>query len=325
LAFCGCPLTPHPAVCYCLNSRIMDSIDTIRLDRINMDDRRFSISYPMESLLLLTSIAKVGIVQPVLVMGGPVFTVVTGFRRIEAAVRLGLTAIPAVVIDSLSEKDALLRAIHDNVARGLNNVEKALALSKMLHMGFAENEMHETMAVLGLKAHEKVLKAFMALAGAGESFKSFVVSRNLSVTNIQGFMRFEDAEREQLLSLLAPIHTTEGYLRELLRMVALMKLKYGRIDFEGLSEPGSAEDLRKRLKQRIYPMLSALQEKLEALRRQSALPPNMDIKVDPSFEKEYIDISIRVRDIKDVEDALEKLRKTMGDGSLGSILELTKG
>ena len=152
-----------------------------------------------------------------------------------------------MVTDSLSEKDALLRAIHDNVARGLNNVEKALALSKMVHMGFAENEVHETMALLGLKAHEKVLKAFMALAGAGEFFKSFVVSRNLSVTNIQGLMRFEDAEREQLLSFLAPIHTTEGYLRELLRMAALMKLKYGRLDFEGLSEAGQCGGLEEEI------------------------------------------------------------------------------
>ena len=290
-----------------------------------MDDRRFSISYPVESLPLISSVAKVGIVQPVLLMDGPVFTVITGFRRIEAAIRLGSTSVPAVVTDNLSEREALLQAIHDNVTRGLNTVEKALALSKMVHMGFAEEEINETMAFLGLKAHEKVLKAFTALAGAGESFKSFVVSRNLSVTNIEGFMRFEDAEQERLLSLLAPIHTTEGYLREILRMAALTKLKHGRLDFEGLSEAGNAEDLRKVLKQRTNPMLSSLQERLEALRRQSAFPPNMDIKVDPSFEKEYIDISIRARDIKDVEDALEKLRKTMGDGSLGSILELTKG
>jgi hypothetical protein len=68
-----------------------------------------------------------------------------------------------------------------------------------------------------------------------------------------------------------------------------------------------------------------MQEKLEVLRRGCALPPGVDIKVDPSFEKEYIDINIRARDIEDVEQALEKLRKTMEDGSLGSMLELTKG
>ena len=72
-------------------------------------------------------------------------------------------------------------------------------------------------------------------------------------------------------------------------------------------------------------MLSSLQGNWRLFAGKAPLPPNMDIKVDPSFEKEYIDISIRARDIKDVEDALEKLRKTMGDGSLGSILELTKG
>jgi len=301
----------------------MDSLANIGLERINTDDGRFSISYPAESPLLLQSIARVGIIEPILLLDGPAFEVVSGFRRIAAARTLGLTSVPAVVT-AMSEKDALLRAIHSNVMRGLNTVEKAHALSRMAGMDFLPEEMFGTMTLLGLKAHEKVLKTFLALAGAGEPLKSFVVSRNLSVTNIEGLMRFDEAEREGLLSLLAPIHTTEGFLREIFRMAALMRLKEGRIDFGGLSGAQNAEDLRRKLKARTYPTLTSMEEKLEALRRKCALPPGVDIKVDPSFEKEYIDINIRARDVKDVGQALEKLRKTMEDGSLGSMLELTK-
>ena len=316
-------MTPHLPFCYCLNSRIMDSFETIGLGRINTGDRRFSISYPSDSPLLLQSVAKVGIVQPVLLLDGPALTVITGFKRIEAARSLGLTLVPAV-ITSLGEKDALLRAIHDNVSRGLNTVEKATALSKMVGMGFPAGEVFETMALLGLKAHEKVLKSFLALADSAEALKSFVVARNLSVTNIEGLLRFDEAERAGLLALLAPLHTTEGYLREILRMAALMRLKEGRIDFDSLSGAENAEDLRRKLKARTYPMLSSMQQELEALRRACALPPGVDIKVDPTFEKEYIDINIRARKIEDVEQALEKIRKIMNDGSLGSMLELTK-
>ncbi|MDR2019038.1 MAG: ParB/RepB/Spo0J family partition protein [Syntrophobacterales bacterium] len=304
----------------------MDSLHIIRLDRINRDDRRFSVSYPMESPLLLESIAKAGVIQPVLlIIDGPTFTVVTGCRRIEAAMKLGSISVPAIVTDRLSGKDALLCAIHDNLSRGFNAVEKALALSKMVRMGFPLEEVKETMTLLGLKTHEKILRTFIALADSKESLKSFVVSRNLSVTNIEGLMRFDNGEMEQLLSLFTQIHTTEGYLREILKMAALMRLKDGRIDFQGLSGSENAEDLRTKLKHRTFPMLSSLQEQLETLRRRCALPPNMDIKVDPSFEKEYIDIDIRVKNINDVEQALEKLGKVMEDGSLRSMLELTKG
>ena len=296
----------------------------IGLERINTDDGRFSISYPAESPFLLESVAKVGIIEPVLLLDGAALTVVSGFRRIAAARALGLTSIPAVVA-AMSEKDALLRAIHGNVIRGLNTVEKALALSKMVRLDFTAEEVSETMALLGLKAHPKVLKDFLALADGGESLKSFVVSRNLSMTNIEGLLRFEEAERVGLISRLIPLHTTEGYLREILRMAALMRLKEGRIDFEGLSGAQNAEDLRRKLKVRTHPLLTSMEEKLEALRRKCAFPPGLDIKVDPSFEKEYIDINIRARNVKDVEQALEKLRKTMEDGSLGSMLELTKG
>jgi len=302
---------------------IMDSLAHIGLERINADDGRFSISYPAESPLLLQSVAWVGIIEPVLLLDGPAFTVISGFRRIAAARALGLTSVPAIVT-AMSEKDALLRAIHGNVIRGLNPAEKASALAKMTGMDFPPEVVFGTMALLGLKAHEKVLNTFLALAGAGEALNLFVVSRNLSLTNIEGLMRFDEAERAGLLSLLTPIHTTEGFLREILRMAALLKLKEGRVDFEGLSGTQNADDLRRKLKARTYPKLTSMEERLEALRRKCALPPGVDIKVDPSFEKEYIDISIRARDVRDVEQALEKLRKTMEDGSLGSMLELTK-
>ncbi len=303
----------------------MVALTSIPLDRIDLDDRRFSTSYPAESPLLLSSIAKVGILQPVCLLDGPVMSVVTGFRRVACALSLGLPSVPALVIDRLDEKEAQLQAIHDNLARGFNTVEKALALQRMASLDFGKADIFEVMTLLGLKPHEKVLKTFLALAGAGEPLKAFALSRNLSVTNVEAFLRFEAEERERLLALLSAVHTTEGYLREVLRMAALVELRHGSIPFDALSGAADAEDLRKMLKLRTHPMLSSLEEKLLAIKRQSALPPNVDIKVDPFFEKEYIDIDIRARDIKDVENALDKLRATLQDGSLGSMFELTKG
>jgi hypothetical protein len=316
--------TRYP-VCYCLNSLIMAYLDTIPLDRINMADRRFSISCPAESASLLPSIRKAGIVEPVFLLDGPSFSLVSGFRRVEAARQLGLAKVPAIVASDMGEKEALLHAIHANLARGLNIVEKAIALHKMKGAGFPVEEVFGTMALLDCRPHERVLRTFLAIAEAEDGFKAFVVSRGLSLRNIEDFLRFDGTERAQLLSLFSSMHTTEGYLRDVLRLMALMKLKEGHIDFEALSGAGSADDLRERLKRRTHPMLTSLEERLEGLKRQIALPPGIDIRVDPFFEKEYIDIRIRTGDIRDLESALEKLRNTLEDGLLGSILELTKG
>jgi len=41
---------------------------TIDIEQININDRRFSISYPMQDEILLASIKKVGIIQPVILL-----------------------------------------------------------------------------------------------------------------------------------------------------------------------------------------------------------------------------------------------------------------
>ena len=123
--------------------------------------------------MLLSSIKKVGIIQPVVLLEGPPFSVVTGFRRIEAAKKLGLKEVPAVTV-KLSEKEGLLFAIHDNIHRGLNIIEKAHALEKMVSMGFPESEIYEVMALFSLGPHEKVLAHLLSIARAEEPLKHFI-------------------------------------------------------------------------------------------------------------------------------------------------------
>ena len=298
---------------------------SFRLTGLNIHDRRFCVSYPTGNPLLLASIGKVGIIQPVILLGGPPFSIVTGFKRVDAAIRLGRHAVPAVIMPDLSDREAVLYAIHDNLVRDMNVVEKALALDRMLTMGFSTEELYQVMELFGLSPHDRVLKTFIAVAYAEEALKSFIVSRNLSVNNIVGLLRFDVSEREILLAAMSSVHTTEGYLRDILRMAAIMKLREGRLDADALTGIEDADDLRKRLKRRIHPMLSSLEERWIGLRRGASLPPFTDIKIDPFFEKEYIDITIKAGAVEDVERALERLRRALEDGTLGSMLELAKG
>jgi hypothetical protein len=303
----------------------MNSVETIAIDKLQPLNRMFCISYPLEDSLLQESIKRIGVIQPIILFGEPPYTVITGFKRIESAHLLGHATIPALIRADTGEKEALLMAIHDNLRRGLNLVEKALALEKMDRIGFPSEEIWAVMVLLGLRPHEKIYSALLSIARSRDALKAFIVSRGLSMRNVEGLLRFDDAEREQLFALLAHVHTTEGSLREILRMLALMRLKEGRIDFDDFAGAETVDEMRTRLKRRIHPILTSLERRLEEAKQRAALPPNIDIRVDPFFEKEYIDIDIRAKDIKDIEYALERLRKALGDGSLGSMLELTRG
>jgi hypothetical protein len=207
----------------------------------------------------------------------------------------------------------------------LNILEKAHALEKMVHMGFSESEIYELMTLFSLGPHEKVLAHFLSIARAEEPLKHFIITHALSMKNIEYMLWFEKEERKKITRALATTRLTESYLREIFEMLHLMKIKKGRFSSGVLKHAGNARELRNRLKKILYPGLSSLEKQLENIRKISALPPALDIRVDPFFEKEYIDITIRAKSEEEIKELLRKLDEVLQKGHIRSILELTKG
>ena len=121
---------------------IAAKMETVEIDKIHVNDRSFCVSYPLEDALLLASVAKFGVLVPLGLLRRERPVIVTGFKRLDAARRLGIDELPCVFLD-ISERQALLTAIHDNMARPLNTVEKALCVDKMLAAGFEVEEVYE--------------------------------------------------------------------------------------------------------------------------------------------------------------------------------------
>ncbi len=297
---------------------------TIPLNDIDLNDRRFCISYPLEDEALTESIREIGIVQPALLLNASPLIVITGFRRLASAKKLGLANIPAMIKKARAD-EALLLSIHDNLGRGLNTVEKAYALEKMAGAGFPRQKIFGVMALLSLKPHEKVLGSFIAIANEGRPLQDLIVRRGASMKSIEYLLKFDAREREGIISLLSPLHITDSLLREILEMFILMKIKKGAVDLRGLRGASDGRDLKARLKKKNYPILSSMEKKFLAMKQRCALPPHVDIKVDPFFEKEYIDILLKIKSEKDVRAAMEKLKAILEDGHIRSILELTQG
>jgi len=297
---------------------------TIPLSNIDVHDRAFCISHPVYDETILSSIRQLGIVEPLLLLNSSPPVVVSGFKRLQAATDLGYRQVPAVTID-ITEKEAVLIAIHSNIHRGLNIVEKANALERMLHFGFSREEVFGMMNLLSLGPHEKVLTALMNLANSEKLLKDFIYRHSVSLKNTGYLLRFDVTERKKIIQLLSGIHITEGSLRDVLELIGLMKVKKGRISFKKIQDAEDAVALRKRLKEETSPLLSSLEKKLKRVKEQASLPPGIDIKVDPFFEKEYIDILLKVKSEGDVKASIEKLKTILEDGYIRSILELTKG
>ncbi len=294
------------------------------LTRIDLKDRRFSLSYPLSDENLQWSIAAVGIVQPILLLDRTPYIPIAGWRRLRCAKKLGLKKVPALIVD-IDEKTALLRAIHDNLARGFNIIEKAATLDAMDRFGFSRDEIFGLMAHLGLNPHEKVLSILLGMASLDALAKDFIFRKNLSLRNVESLLRFEEKERRRILAALTGLHLTESTLREVLEMLQLIRIRKGKLTGRDIPVMESPDMLRTHLKLKTQPILTSLAKKLKAIRNAMTLPPGLDIRVDPFFEKEYIDIILKIGNEDDVDAALGKISELVAAGHVRRILELTKG
>jgi len=299
-------------------------MNTVRLSDIDLKDGRFSLSYPHSDEKLLWSIRSVGIIQPVVLLDAKPLIPVTGIKRLHCARILRYTSIPAL-IKKFDEKDALLVAIHDNLARGLNIVEKSHALDKMNHFCLSSDDIFAVMKQMGLHPHEKILASLLAIARSDKPVKEFILKKNLSLKNIDGIMRFEGKERKMIVRSLSGLHLTENMLREILEMLQLVRIRKGSISARDLGQKVSVDEIRTRLKKKTHPILSSLQKRLQRIRSELSLPPGTDIRVDPFFEKEYIDIILKVGSEEEAIQRLDNISELIRGGYVRSILELTKG
>jgi ParB-like chromosome segregation protein Spo0J len=298
-------------------------MENIPIEAINTKDRRFCISYPLHDNHLLASIEKIGIIEPIILLKVTPYIVISGFKRLEAAITFNHSHTPSL-IQNIPEQQAFLYAIHNNITRGFNLVEKAIAFERMFHFNLTTPEVTEIITMLEIKSSEKIFKNLMAIANGEKALKDFIVVHNISMKNVEALLRFEPEERRSLISILSSLHFTDSSLREILELLSLMKVKKDAIDFNIIDHAKTMDEIRNILKRKIYPKLTSLEKRLQNIHKECGLPPNMDIKVDPFFEKEYIDIWIRARKEKEVHDAISKLMNLLKQGYIRSILELSK-
>jgi len=299
-------------------------MNTIGIDQVDVSDRTYCISYPLEDDLLASSIARFGILVPLGLLKGEPSVLVTGFKRIEAAKKLGITRMPYVFLD-IDDRRALLTAINDNLARRLNTIEKACCIDKMQARGFPKGDIYEVARLVGLPAREMSLKTARAMNSMEEGTRAFIMRHNLPLAVVEQLLWFDAEDITRIVRLTDALNVTTSIFREVTHLLTLLKLKRGSIDFQEFEHTKDMEALRQSLKKVTHPLLSRLEERLNKIREASALPPHISIKVDPVFEKEAIDICVRARTNDEVDRALKKLETLSEQGLFRSIFELTHG
>ena len=112
-----------------------DSVIELKINDISPNEGQPRKNFDEESLKeLADSIRENGVIQPIIVQNkGKGYKIIAGERRWRASRLAGLSVIPAIVRDNLTEQQVMEQALIENIQRAdLNPIEEAYAMNELL-------------------------------------------------------------------------------------------------------------------------------------------------------------------------------------------------
>jgi ParB family chromosome partitioning protein len=148
---------------------------------------------------LARSVREHGIVQPLVVtkIGDGKYRLIAGERRFRAAQRAGLSHVPVVVKEKISDSDVLQVALIENIQReDLNPIEEAYAYHQ-LHEDF--NLTQEEISKRVGKERSTVAN-FLRLIKLPDSVKKLLASGQLSMGHARAILAIDSAKKQEHLA-----------------------------------------------------------------------------------------------------------------------------
>lgn len=160
------------------------TVQAILIERIDLEDRTYQITTETATETLATSIARLGVMHPPVLLGDNSHgIVVSGFRRIAACRFLGLSGIPVKLLPPETDKQICARmAIADNsLQRPLNLIEISRALKLLSGVYPDFDDLRRAAGEIGLPDNFSAIHKLRKLSGLAEELQEGVLSNILSL------------------------------------------------------------------------------------------------------------------------------------------------
>jgi len=147
---------------------------------------------------LARSVRQHGIVQPLVVTrAGDKYKLIAGERRFRAAQKAGLTTVPVLIKEMMTEGDALQIALIENIQReDLNPIEEAMAYHQ-LHDDFQLTQ-EEISRRVGKE--RSTVANFLRLLKLPDSVKKLLASGQLSMGHARALLAIESPKKQEQLA-----------------------------------------------------------------------------------------------------------------------------
>ncbi len=315
---------------------------TVKLSWIDSKDDTYRITTEVRIDALADSIKNVGLINAPLLIEKPgsgpkpEFTIVGGFRRIEACRRLGWSTIKARILASDTSKLEWVKlAITDNaLQRPLNLIEESRSIS-MLSAFFADNDsLAKETSALGLPENPTIIKKIKNICHLPLPIQNGILANTISLAMALELSMLEQNAVVAFANLFGDLKLSLNKQREIIILVKEIALREDMSIFEVLEENYLQEILnnkeldrtqktrkiRSYLKKRRFPALSKAENEFKINVKELKLGSGAKLIPPNNFEGNTYTLSLYFKNKKELNDRLAILEKIVKNPVFGKIL-----
>ena len=278
-------------------------LQKVALSDIDIGDRMFVVTEGRGIEALQNSIAACGLLQPPCLwrpQADAAFVTVCGCLRLQAALNLGLQGICARVLDPATPRAVLLAcALHDNLGhRVFNPVETAHALQRLLACLPRNEVIGHWLPLFGRAASARTLERLLCLCTLEHEVRAALIAGSLTEASALRLGAYAADDRRAVFALMGHLHLSAGKQAELLECLEDL----ARRDAVALREVAAEDDIlqvcrderrtrvqkteqvRRILRLRRFPRLSAAEARFDAALKEMRMGPGIRIMPPENFE-----------------------------------------
>ncbi|MFC1671782.1 ParB N-terminal domain-containing protein [Planctomycetota bacterium] len=311
--------------------------ETVRIADIDVDDLTFSVGDPNPDDRLKESVRRAGIIHPPVVLkngsGSGKYIVVSGHRRVRAAVAAEAEEIAVAVFEGPPSEAVLVAATEHSFSRELCVADMAKLVKRATEAGMSVNDVtREMLPVLGLKQSRRLYDGFAYVAG----FCDLPGADAVSLSAVPYLMKLgEDASRAAL-ELFALLRPGTNYQKEILSLAEEIALREGIPAAEVLSDQirdlptdevpraRRIERVRDALFRRRNPTVFAYEEEFRKAVGETGTGSIMSWRHDDGFETPRLTAEMSFDCREELEDVVKGFEEALKDGSIDRLLDVCR-
>ena len=301
----------------------------VNLSQIDFSDETFRITTEKQVDDLMLSLNHVGILHlPLLLKKEATYTIICGFRRIEACRRLNWSELEAMVLDPDTMRlNCIKYAITDNAfQRPLNLIEKSRSIEMLSDFFKDIKRLSEELSVLGLSEHPSMIKKLKGICRLPEPIQNSILSNTISLAMVlelsgmseddtKGFVKLFNTlkmslnKQREILTLVKEIAMRED--KPILQVIDESHLKKILMD-ENLDKNQKTHNIRIYLKQRRFPTIVNTEKSYEKYHEKLNLERGIKLIPPTNFESPTYTLQLsfnnttQLKGLKTAFDALVK-------------------